>query len=385
MAALLVAAVTSLAAGFILAYTTDSLEELPGLLMLVPAAIAVQGNIFGALGSRLGTAIHTGTVGLASGRESVVAQNVLVAMALSLVLGVSLAVSAKIVALAFNIPSSMKITDFIVIATIGGMMSAVVVLAITLSAAAGAVRFGWDLDNVVAPLVTAAADVLSLPALVISARLTGLHVLTPSLAWGLAAAAVLAAVWALRSRLSAVRRIARESIPVLAVAGLLNLVAGITIERRLEDFLALPVLLVLLPGFLGTSGALGGVLSSRFATKLHLGLIRPTALPQKPARSDMAMILVLSLVVFVVLGLMASITGAAAGFAGPGHLPIAGVSVFSGLVVTSIVGVVAYYGTLAAVRFGLDPDTYGMPIVMSLLDFVGALTLIVAIVALRVV
>ena len=55
------AAVASLVAGLILAAITGTLERLPGLLLLVPAAIAVKGNIFGALGSRLGTAIHAGT------------------------------------------------------------------------------------------------------------------------------------------------------------------------------------------------------------------------------------------------------------------------------------------------------------------------------------
>ena len=68
-----------------------------------------------------------------------------------------------------------------------------------------------------------------------------------------------------------------ESLPILTLAGILDLIAGITIEKRLEDFLEFPVLLILLPGFLGTAGALGGVLSSRLATKLHLGLIRPGA------------------------------------------------------------------------------------------------------------
>jgi mgtE-like transporter len=46
-----------------------------------------------------------------------------------------------------------------------------------------------------------------------------------------------------------------------------------------------------------------------------------------------------------------------------------------------LVVVVAYYTTMAAYRFGLDPDTYGIPVVMSALDLVGAFTLILAMVA----
>ena len=99
--------------------------------------------------------------------------NASVAVALSLVISVVLAVMAKGVAFAFDISPTMSVADFIVVSTIGGMLASLVVLVITLGLAAGSVRFGWDLDNVVAPLVTATADVVSLPALVISADLAG--------------------------------------------------------------------------------------------------------------------------------------------------------------------------------------------------------------------
>ncbi|MYJ14022.1 MAG: magnesium transporter, partial [Acidimicrobiia bacterium] len=45
---------------------------------------------------------------------------------------------------------------------------------------------------------------------------------------------------------------------------------------------------------------------------------------------------------------------------------------------------VAYYGTILAERFGLDPDTYGIPLVTSVMDLVGALTLVAALAALAV-
>ena len=41
---------------------------------------------------------------------------------------------------------------------------------------------------------------------------------------------------------------------------------------------------------------------------------------------------------------------------------------------------VAYYGTIAAYRLGLDPDNYGIPLVTSSMDLVGAFALILAIV-----
>ena len=44
-----------------------------------------------------------------------------------------------------------------------------------------------------------------------------------------------------------------------------------------------------------------------------------------------------------------------------------------------VVLAIAYYGTIAAVRLDIDPDTYGIPLVSSTVDLVGALTLVVAI------
>ena len=377
--ALVMAAVASLVAGLILAAITDTLEELPGLLLLVPAAIAVKGNIFGALGSRLGTAIHAGTF-RSGGRDSVMMQNAIASVGLSLVLGVALAVMAKGAALAFNVSPTMSLADFVVISALGCLLAAFVVLAITLTTTAGAVRFGWDLDNVVAPMVTVAGDVVTLPSLVVAAEFAGVDVLTPSAAWTLTVLAVASVLWGLRSRMDDLRAIMRESLPVLTVAGALDLVAGITVEKRIDDFLEFPVLLVLLPGYLSTAGALGGVLSSRLSTKLHLGLARPAALPSGAARVDLATTFALAIPVFALLGLVASAAGGLTGHAGPALAELVAVAVLGGLLATVPVVVVAYYGTLTAVRFGVDPDTYGIPMVTSSLDLVGAFTLIVAVV-----
>jgi mgtE-like transporter len=381
LVALSIAGVTSLVAGVTLALTTDTLEELPGLLLLVPAALAVKGNIFGALGSRLGTSIHTGTFRLSGRLDSVVGANIAAALLLSLVIAVAIAVMAKGVAITFSISPTMSVVDFIVVSAVGGMLASLFILAITLLLAGGSVRYGWDLDNVVSPLVTASSDVVSLPALVLAAGLASVDGVTPVVATLVIAGAVLAMVWAVFTRAPLLRAIVRESVPILLFAGLLDLVAGITIEKRLDDFLEFPVLLVLLPGFLGTAGALGGVLSSRLATKLHLGLIEPGPIPRGSAGGEIAMIFSLSVPVFVMAGVVAEIGGRLADQASPGVVQLVLVAVIGGLAATACVVFVAYYATIVAVRFGLDPDTYGIPMVTSTLDFVGAFTLILAIVA----
>ncbi len=54
-------------------------------------------------------------------------------------------------------------------------------------------------------------------------------------------------------------------------------------------------------------------------------------------------------------------------------------SLIAGALAAVFVVIVAYYGTVAAYRTGVDPDTYGIPLVSSSVDFVGAFTLIIAI------
>src|SRR6266496_3740992 len=49
-AALLLGALTSFVAGITLASITDTLKELPGLLILIPAILGMRGTVFGAWG-----------------------------------------------------------------------------------------------------------------------------------------------------------------------------------------------------------------------------------------------------------------------------------------------------------------------------------------------
>ena len=83
-AALLLSSGGDLLAGLTLGAITGTLESLPGLLVLVPAAIGMRGNIFGGLGSRFSTAIHTGTFRVSRRLDTLVGQNVVASLALSL-------------------------------------------------------------------------------------------------------------------------------------------------------------------------------------------------------------------------------------------------------------------------------------------------------------
>src|SRR6476620_11447516 len=116
--ALLLSSGGDLIAGLTLGSITGTLESLPGLLVLVPAAIGMRGNVFGALGSRLGTLIHSGTFRLSRRRDTLVGQNLAAAIALSLSISLVLAVLAKAISVGFALEHTISIVDFMVISVV---------------------------------------------------------------------------------------------------------------------------------------------------------------------------------------------------------------------------------------------------------------------------
>src|SRR3954470_13117257 len=238
--ALLLSSGGDLIAGLTLGSITGTLEELPGLLILVPAAVGMRGNVFGALGSRIGTSVHAGTYRLSARIDTEVGQNLAASVALSMALAFLLGIAAKGFAVAFGVHHSISLGDFIVVSVIGGLIPIVVVMAITIVIASGSVRYGWDLDNVAAPVVTAAADSVTLPSLFLATARVNIDYVTPVLAIICTIVCTAALVAGVRTHLSTLRRIVRESVPVLLLSGFISMLAGLTIQGRLNALVALP-------------------------------------------------------------------------------------------------------------------------------------------------
>ena len=380
--ALVGAALASLVAGFTLGHIEETLQRLPGLLVLVPAAIGMRGHIFGALASRLGTSIHTGTFTLSRRRDTVVGQNILATVVLTLTFSLAIGVLGRGVAVAFDVADAISLADFVVISMGGGIVASVGLLGFTLGLAALAVRYEWDLDNVAAPLVTASGDMLTLPALFLATALAERAVFTPALATAFAVVTVGALVFGLRTRLRVVGELVRESLPIHAIATVVGTIAGLTMEKQLDAFSALPALLVLIPPFLATTGALGGILSSRLSSKLHLGVVLPSTMPPRAARADMRLVLACALPIFLLVAVGADSVAIASNLATPGLARMVLLAVGAGLATFVLAATVVYYGSIAVFRLGLDPDNIGIPLVTSSVDLGGSFALVLAVAAL---
>lgn len=371
----LASSIGDLAAGLALGTATGRLEEIPGLLLLVPPAIGMRGNIFAAMGSRLGTAVHLGEFSVSMRRGSVLGDNVAAATVNTLVLSAVMAPMARVASVAFGIPS-VSTLDFAVVSLLGGVISSLVVMVVTVIVAVTGARRRWDVDYVVPPIATVTGDIVTLPSLLLASELVGIEYVTPiaALAFLLGAAVVVARELAVASPRA--KRIVAESIPILIVAAGVDTVAGITLEKRLETFLVFPVFLVMLPAFLEDSGNLGIMFSARLSSRLHTGILRPRILPTE-GLAEIVLILLLSFPVYLALGLTTSLVAVVFGLATPGWLPVLAVCLIAGAATVLCAVFVGYYAAIAAFRLDLDPDNHGAPLVTSSMDVAASTSLVV--------
>lgn len=379
LVALSLGLVASLVAGLTLGGINQTLETLPGLLVLVPAAIGLRGTIFGALGSRLGTSIHAGTFRTTIRGDSVLGQNLLAAAVLTLATSVVLGGLAKVISEGFGVAGTISVGEFVTISVVGGALSSVVLAALTVGLARTAARRDWDPDNVMAPLVTASGDMITLPALYVASLLVDVEVVVVAVAVLAVLAAATAVALALRSGLPLLVEVLRESLPVVLVAGVLSLVAGLLLEKQIRSLVTYPALLALVPPFLASAGALGGIVSNRLTSKLHLGVIEPTAVPSVGARNDITLAYTLALPVFALSSLVADVAAIIADLDSPGPVAMLAVALSGGALATTFAMGVAYWSAVASYRMGIDPDNVGIPLVTSSIDLVGSFSFILAV------
>ncbi len=378
MVSLSISALGNIPTGLALGAMAHRLDLLPGLFILVPAAIGMRGNIFGALGSRLGTSMHAGILRFSSDRRGVLAQNVYASTLLTFVTSLFLALMARVVTVATGLPS-VSIWDFVAISVLGGVLSSAFILVLTVVLARVGQQRGWDLDSVAAPLVTFMGDLITMPALFLASFVALHHAGTLVVGIACAIACLVALVQAIRTDLPLARRIVRESVLTLALAGTVDLIAGAVLQHREGHFLNFKALLVMLPAFLENAGALGGIVSARLASKLHLGSIRPTLIPERLAALDISLAGPWSLLNFGATGLTAHFVARALGYGSPGAAQMTAIALFAGAMATIGAALVAYTTAVATFHFDLDPDNHGIAAVTSSMDLIGVVCIVVTV------
>ncbi|MEX2486656.1 MAG: magnesium transporter [Nitriliruptoraceae bacterium] len=377
--ALAIGLVATVIAGVVLGSAGSRLDATPGLLALIPAAIGMRGSIFGAFGSRLATAIHTGEFRPALTRDSFLGNQVEAAALLSAASAALAGALAWLVSVLLGLPT-VSILHLMAISFAAAVLSSIVLFFVTISLARRSQQHGWNMDDVGAPLITATGDLITLPALLIASLVTDVGGVADVLG-AVAIVGLVAGLWiGIRSHTPAVRRVVRESVLVLALAVAIDVAAGAIIESRVQEQFTHAALLLLLPAFIANCGSLGGMLASRLASQLHVGQLVPRLLPGRAAALD-----------FSLTALLATLAFSAVGFAGwfasvlvPAVTPLPlgtmmAVSLGAAVLATPLLALTAYGAATASFRFGFDPDNHGIPIVTATMDLGGVVCLVAAI------
>lgn len=377
-AALSISLLATLVAGAVLAGARQTLDDTPGLLVLIPAAIGMRGSNFGALAARLGTGTLTGEFDGSLGPGSFLWRQAEASVRLALGGAAGAGSIAWAAANLFGI-ETVPLLQLMAISLLGALLASVALLGVTVALAVRARDADWSMDDVGAPTITAVGDVVSLPALLVATTVVSPGAVANTigaLSIMFGGVAVATGAW---SSSELVRRVIRESAPVLALAVSVDTIAGIVMESRLETLLDEPALLVLIPPFVASSGALGGMLASRLASKLHVGLLTPRPLPSPEAWLDVSMTYLLATATFVAVGGVGWVAAGLGGLDPPSVAGLVATSVVGGVMAALALSAVAYVAATASYRFGLDPDNHSIPIVTASMDLLGILCLLAAI------
>ena len=371
LVALTLSTLAGFVAGLTLSHITGTLEALPGMLVLIPAAVGMKGTIFGAIGGRLGTASAAGLFEPNLEPGGVLHRNVYVAIVTTFSSSLWLAVLARLASAALG-QTAISIWKLAVISILGGALGSVFVLVITVGLSVLSHRRGWDLDSVSTPMVTALGDMTTLPSLFLATFLVRIEAVAVVAAVVSVAVALYATVRSYSVADAAIRRIVFEMTATILVTPILDVLAGGLQEGRHAELFAVPVVLTLIPPFVSQAGAIGGIFASRITSKLQVGVITARGWPEVPALVDASLVGSLAIVVFTLIGAVAYGLAAATGLHGlPAFGTLLAGTLIAGVLATPLTIVVGYYLAVVTYRFGLDPDNQSVPIITSVMDLMG--------------
>lgn len=368
--ALLICAIGDLCAGIILGNMTFFIKTYPGILILIPGAIGMRGNIFGSFASRISTNLHIGTLEPEFKRSDILNINLASSFILTMVLSLYLAIFAKIISMIFGL-KSISLMDFILISLVAGIISSLIMLTLTVFISIKSYKGGWDPDNITTPLVAAFGDLLTLPCIIASLlilELMNLNLFIKNIIFViLIISVIILFIYGLYTN-KYVKTILKQSTPTLILCSFLGIFAGTVLDSFASTLLNNPTILTLVPLFSGESGNLVSILGARLSSALHAGLIEAEFKFNEAVRNNFIIIILLCLIVYPFIAILADITSMLLNIEAFSILHLILISLISGLVLIPIMIIIVFVIGIYSFKKGLDPDNVIIPISTSLTD-----------------
>jgi len=168
----------AIVAGITLSLMTGLFETIPGLIVVIPAIIAMRGNISTALGSRLGSAYHLGAINSDNLWNDELKQNIIGSLILSFLVSFIIGILAYITTIIFfrnlvNIDLSILAIKLIFIVLLAGILSGIILTFMTIGIIYLVFKRGYDPDNITGPALATFGDMISMACIFVSAAIMG--------------------------------------------------------------------------------------------------------------------------------------------------------------------------------------------------------------------
>ncbi len=371
---ILISIVTDFLTGILLGSFNHFFILLPGLLILVPASISMRGNIFASLGSRLGTALHLGSIEEMNLGDKLIKHNIYSTIYITSFMAIFLGIVSKITSAIFHIRAISSI-EFISIAFLSGIISGVIMLFVTIFIAFKSYEHNYDPDNVTSPLITGLGDLFTLPAILFS----GYIILKYKLV-GFALFLIFFTISIMYIIFSKEKKdkndIISQSIPILIVCSIISMVSGITMQSKINMLSSFPSILMMIPVFLEEGGNIGNIFASRLSTKLHIGSIEPRLSEITNLKDEFLISFKLWLYVFPLVGFLTYVISYAIKIKTLPLLQMILISSVSGFILSLSIILITFVFSAISYKKGIDPDNVSIPILTSIADAIGIIILL---------
>jgi len=159
---LIVCAIIEILAGNVMQGMKDRFTvTLPGLILVIPPLLDLRGNVNGALASRLGTALHTGIIEPKLSMTKELKVNISSSLILSLIASGTIGILASLTGALFGI-GPINFIALVTIAVAAGVISGIILAALTVAVSIASYIRGWDPDNITAPLMATIGDLITM-------------------------------------------------------------------------------------------------------------------------------------------------------------------------------------------------------------------------------
>ncbi|HIQ03439.1 MAG TPA: hypothetical protein EYH40_03360 [Desulfurococcales archaeon] len=367
----------SIVIGLVLSGSTSLLRVFPAIIVIIPASNGIRGNIYAPLGSRLNTLLHLGLIEPSLKYSKYLAENIFSVIVLVIVANMYLSILGSLASLLIGY--GFPILEFISVTFTTSLITLPILTLVTITISITTFRFGLDPDNFSTPLVTLVSDVVTLPTLLmvlsLVSSLSRVHLILISLA-----TVIVACISILKLTLHRVKheisiKIVRENLPPCLLSCIVQILPGMGLGIVLSRLLEYPSILFLIPPFIGSIGALIGIVSSKFSTALHLGEIEPKFRIEGKTLNLIITAFTTGFIIFSTLFIIDVIVSTVIHLEMP-SIPLLFILItLAGFITLSISLILSYYTSVITFTKGVDPDNVVIPLLTSIIDLLGVIVL----------